>query len=108
VTGLPEFKVSVDEHETVVTLNGRFIGRAWQEISPDGWAGGWWVCRYQEAPKPFPFETEAKQHLLGVMKMPLPDWAFPKTCCAHHGLICDVSDQDDACCGDCPVWKTKS
>lgn len=98
---LPEFKVSVDTFETVVTLNGRFIGRAWQ-----GSSTAWWVCRYQEDPRQFDDEVTAKQYLLGLLKMPLPDWALPGApCCAHHGLICDVSDESDGCCPRCPTWS---
>lgn len=99
---LPEFKVSVDEGETIVTLNGRFVGRAWRAD-----ASWWWVCRYREVPKQFSDEESAKKHLLGILKMPLPEWAVKPTgsdpCCGDHGPMCDLYE-DNGCCDRCPRW----
>lgn len=109
---LPEFKVSVDTFEAVVTLNGRFIGRAWQ-----GSSTAWWICRYQEDPKQFDDEVTAKQYLLGLLKMPLPDWATatppkpqygPCTECGVTNDECNAlcGERGIACCGSCTVNKT--
>lgn len=70
---LPEFKVLVGDNETIVRLNGKKIGAAWGP-SADG-SGAWFAYRYGEDPARFADEATAKRHLLGLMNMPLPDWA---------------------------------
>lgn len=85
---LPEFKVLVGDNETIVRLNGKKIGAAWGP-SADG-SGAWFAYRYGGDPARFADEKAAKSYLMGVMEMPIPDWAKTKPHLVTDGLTCGI------------------